>query len=94
MSQAHQGACRCGRVRFEVRAGLDYVVDCNCSVCRRKGALWHPAADADLRILSGEVVRCIDGIDLSSLKVRRFDGQNWEASAKAYYDRIKKAPAA
>jgi hypothetical protein len=34
-------------------------------------------------------VRCIDGVDPSSLKVRRFDGQNWEATAKAYYERTK-----
>jgi hypothetical protein len=28
---------------------------------------------------------------LSALKVRPFDGQNWEATAKAYYDRLKKS---
>jgi hypothetical protein len=39
-------------------------------------------------------VRCIDGIDLSSLKVRPFDGQNWEASARKYCDRVKRTPAA
>ena len=39
-------------------------------------------------------VRCIDAIDLSSIKVRPFDGQNWEATAKAYHDRLKKPPAA
>jgi hypothetical protein len=35
-------------------------------------------------------VRCIDGVDLSSLKVRGFDGQNWEATARAYHERVKK----
>src|SRR5262245_58275683 len=53
-TQTYRGACHCGRVTFEVLDKLDYVVDCNCSSCRRKGALWHPAAEADLRILSGE----------------------------------------
>jgi hypothetical protein len=52
--QMHQGTCHCRRVAFEVRAKIDYVVDCNCSICRRRGALWHPATEADLRILSGE----------------------------------------
>jgi len=52
--QNYQGACHCGRVRFEVRAEVNYVVDCNCSICRRTGALWHPAAEADLRIATGE----------------------------------------
>ena len=54
MPQTHQGSCHCGRVTFAVRADLAYVVDCNCSICRRRGALWHPASEADLRILSGE----------------------------------------
>lgn len=25
-------------------------------------------------------VRCLDGVDLGALPVRRFDGRNWEAS--------------
>jgi hypothetical protein len=41
-------------VTFEVRAKLDYVVECNCSICRRRGALWHGALESDLRILTGE----------------------------------------
>jgi hypothetical protein len=52
--QTYQGTCHCGRVKFEVRANLDYVMDCNCSLCRRKGALWHGASEANLRILAGE----------------------------------------
>lgn len=125
--QTYQGSCHCRRVTFEVRANLDHVVDCNCSLCRRKGALWHAASDAKLRILTGEAdlvlyelntktakhyfcrhcgihpfirprldptrwafnVRCIDGVDLSSIEVRPFDGANWEVAAKAYYERLK-----
>jgi hypothetical protein len=52
--QTYQGACHCGRVKFEVRASLDYVMDCNCSLCRRKGALWHGASETNLRIVAGE----------------------------------------
>ena len=129
--EQYQGACHCGRVTFEVRAELNYVVECNCSICRRKGALWHPAAETDLRILTGAAdlalyqfntktakhyfcrscgihpfsrpridpgrwvfnVRCIDGVDLSALKVRAFDGQNWEATAKALLERASKSTA-
>lgn len=29
------------------------------------------------------------GVDLSSLAVRRFDGENWEAAAKAFYASLK-----
>jgi len=29
-------------------------------------------------------LRCIDGVDLSSLKIRPFDGQNWESAAQQF----------
>jgi hypothetical protein len=29
-------------------------VECNCSICYRKGALWHAAREDQLQILSGE----------------------------------------
>ena len=50
----YRGSCHCGRVSFEVQAKLDYVVECNCSICRRRGALWHGALESELRILTGE----------------------------------------
>lgn len=46
----HRGRCHCGRIRFELDARLDHVVECNCSICRRRGALWHGAREAQLRI--------------------------------------------
>ncbi|SAL04907.1 glutathione-dependent formaldehyde-activating protein [Caballeronia arationis] len=50
-----QGACHCGRVRFEVRTALAPASRCNCSLCRRKGApMTPPFAAAELKILSGE----------------------------------------
>ncbi len=52
--QSYQGTCHCRRIRFEVRAEITYAVDCNCSICRRKGALWHPAAESDLQIIAGD----------------------------------------
>jgi hypothetical protein len=52
--QTYRGSCHCGRVTFELDADIRRVTECNCSICRRKGALWHGAADASLRILSGE----------------------------------------
>lgn len=54
MSHTHRGSCHCGRVTFELDADLKRVIDCNCSLCRRRGALWHPATDAELRVLTGE----------------------------------------
>lgn len=54
MRTTYKGSCHCGAVRFEADAVLDHVVDCNCSICRRRGALWHGVPDASLRILQGE----------------------------------------
>jgi len=52
--RTYRGSCHCGRVTFDLQAEITYAMDCNCSLCRRKGALWHGASDASLRILSGE----------------------------------------
>jgi|SRR5580704_8406453 hypothetical protein len=123
----HTGSCHCGRVRFELQAKLANAMDCNCSLCRRKGALWHGASDTTLRIVAGEQeltlyqfgtltakhyscrhcgvspfsrprldprrwavnLRCIEGLDLSSLEIRSFDGEHWEQSARAFYAQAK-----
>jgi hypothetical protein len=52
--RTYQGSCHCGRIRFELQAAVDQVFDCNCSICRRKGALWYGAQPGQLRILGGE----------------------------------------
>ncbi len=35
----YKGSCHCGRVSFEVEGDLYAVKECNCSICRRLGAL-------------------------------------------------------
>jgi hypothetical protein len=35
-----EATCHCGAVRIRVPALPDYLIDCNCSICRRNGALW------------------------------------------------------
>lgn len=35
-----KAACHCGAVRFETKAPPTWVLDCNCTLCRRYGALW------------------------------------------------------
>jgi len=35
----YKGSCHCGKVAFEVEGELDQLIDCNCSICSRKGAL-------------------------------------------------------
>lgn len=49
-----RGSCHCGRIVFELDAPIASVVECNCSICRRRGALWIGATEAQLRIVSGE----------------------------------------
>jgi hypothetical protein len=50
----YHGSCHCGAVQFEVRAALTPAARCNCSLCRRKGALMSPLFPAaDLKIVKG-----------------------------------------
>jgi hypothetical protein len=35
----HEGSCHCGAIAFTVEGEMSEVVDCNCSMCRRRGAL-------------------------------------------------------
>ncbi len=47
----YRGSCHCGNIQFEVHADLDHVRVCDCSVCRRRGALIHRVDKEDLRLL-------------------------------------------
>lgn len=118
----HQGSCHCGRVSFEFEGEIGAAIECNCSICRRKGALWHGTDDAHFRLLSDEAelgvyrfgtmtashyfcttcgvspfshpriapsgwvvnLRCVDGVDVSKLKVFPFDGHHWEDAARQF----------
>ncbi|MBB1061614.1 GFA family protein [Marilutibacter spongiae] len=50
----HTGSCHCGAVAYEVEGDIDGGLDCNCSICRRKGALLWFVPRAALRIHQGE----------------------------------------
>ena len=54
MRKTYQGSCHCRKVPCEVDADITYGIDCNCSLCHRRGALWHGAGEKSLRILTGE----------------------------------------
>ena len=45
-----------------------------CKVCG-VGSFYIPRSDPDKIDVNA---RCLDGVDLSALRVERFDGQNWE----------------
>lgn len=112
----YQGSCHCGRIAYEVEGEIGPVIDCNCSMCSRKGALlWfvpraslnlttpeanaseylfnkhvihhrfcpscgiHPYAvgkDAKGNEMAAINVRCLEGVDLSTLQVKPFDGRS------------------
>jgi hypothetical protein len=120
--QTHKGSCHCGSITFELDGSVGTAIECNCSICHMKGAIWHGTDDAHFRILSGEAdlgryqfgtmtakhyfckscgislfsrpriaptkwavnLRCVDGVDLSRLKIHPFDGQNWESAAQQF----------
>jgi hypothetical protein len=48
------GGCHCGQVRFDVTADLSQVLDCNCSICRKRGALWTFVAADKFALRAGE----------------------------------------
>ncbi len=52
--QAYKGSCHCGAVRFEVRTALSSALRCNCSLCRRKGAVMASVAPEDFKLTAGE----------------------------------------
>ncbi|MEX2365680.1 MAG: GFA family protein [Pseudohongiellaceae bacterium] len=51
----HNGSCHCGTVKFEVSLpnGLVEPRRCNCSMCRRRGAIAASVPLDDLRIIEG-----------------------------------------
>lgn len=48
------GSCHCGDVRFEVDGEIDEVLDCNCSICKKKGLLHWIVTPDRFRLLAGE----------------------------------------
>ena len=50
-SKTYRGSCHCGRIRFEVEAEIDHVRACDCSICRRRGALNFRVPKENLRLL-------------------------------------------
>jgi hypothetical protein len=48
------GGCHCGRVRFRVTTDLTRILDCNCSICTKKGFLHLIVPPHQFQLLSGE----------------------------------------
>lgn len=49
-----RGGCHCGKVRYEVETDLAQVIQCNCSICSKKGLLLTFTTPDKFKLLSGE----------------------------------------
>ncbi len=52
VKRTYQGSCHCGRFRFEVVADIDHVCVCDCSICRKRGALNFRVPNEDVRLIT------------------------------------------
>lgn len=50
----YKGSCHCGQIAFEVEGELKQVIDCNCSICSRKGSLLWMVPRGNLNLLTPE----------------------------------------
>ena len=113
----YAGGCHCGKVAYEVEGEIDQAIDCNCSMCQRRGGLlWFvPRSAFSLTTDPAELgtyhfnkhaidhhfcrhcgiasfsqgqmpdgtkmtainVRCLECIDLKSVKVVQIDGRSF-----------------
>jgi hypothetical protein len=83
----HRGSCHCGKVAFEVEGEIGEVTTCNCSICSRRGSLlWFVSracgihsfgegTDPKGNQVAAVNARCLEGIELSTLAVKNFNGR-------------------
>jgi hypothetical protein len=50
----HEGGCHCGAVRLHVRVRAWEALDCNCSICTKKGFVHLIVAREDFDMLRGQ----------------------------------------
>jgi hypothetical protein len=50
----YKGGCHCGRIAFEVEGEIESLIDCNCTICRRRGALHWFVPREKFRLLTPE----------------------------------------
>lgn len=50
----HKGSCHCGKIAYEVDGDITKAMDCNCSICSRRGYLLAFLPRSALRLLTPE----------------------------------------
>lgn len=53
-AKTYTGGCHCGQVRYEVTTALSPVLNCNCSICMKRGALWSFVNAPQFKLLAGD----------------------------------------
>ena len=52
-TKTYSGSCHCGRVAYEADADLSKAVTCNCSICKKRGALMAFVPADKFRLVRG-----------------------------------------
>ena len=52
----YTGGCHCGEVRYDFTGDIADVIDCNCSICQKRGALWTFVPSEKFALRAGEEV--------------------------------------
>ncbi|MCY1288660.1 hypothetical protein D9M68_263440 [compost metagenome] len=50
----YRGSCHCGKIAFEVEGTLEQAMECNCSLCSRRGYLLWFVPREQLRLATPE----------------------------------------
>jgi hypothetical protein len=56
----YHGSCHCGGIQLTLRETPPDAGDCNCSLCRRTGGLWHHTHKANVTV-TGEGAGYVQG---------------------------------
>ncbi|WP_394837913.1 GFA family protein [Pendulispora rubella] len=51
--KTYSGGCHCGKVRYEVTAEIDKLMQCNCSMCSKRAHLLTFVGADQFRLLAG-----------------------------------------
>lgn len=52
--QTYKGSCHCGEIKYEIQAQIEFAIDCNCSICSKKGTLLVFVQPDHFKQVSGE----------------------------------------
>ena len=80
---SHKGSCHCGQIAFEVQGAFDTAMECNCShaikhrFCPKCGCAPFGFGTSNGAEIAAINVRCLEGVELSSIKRKFIDGRSF-----------------